>query len=213
MTDRISVRDTDALVVVDVQNDFVSGSMAIPGSKTIIPVINDLASTFAHVIVAQDWHLPGHISFASSHPGTHHGDTIAAPYGPQRLFHDHCIQGTQGAELDPGLQLTKAELIIRKGYRKDVDSYSAFFENDQNTVTGLAAYLNSRGIKRVYCCGLALFGCVKATAEGARREQFETFVVEDASKGRATTDGSNERAAADLRAFGVGIINSDRIMA
>jgi nicotinamidase/pyrazinamidase len=213
MTDRIKAGDTDALIVVDVQNDFVSGSMAIPDSKSIIPVINRLAQAFEHVIIAQDWHPPGHISFASAHPGHRHGDTIAVSYGPQRVFNDHCIQGTHGAELDPGLELTKAELVLRKGYRKDVDSFSAFFENDQKTVTGLAAYLHARGIKRVFCTGLALFGCVKATAEGALREQFEALIVEDASKGRATTDGSNERAAAELRRLGVDIIVSDRISA
>lgn len=213
MTDRIRIGDSDVLLVVDVQNDFVSGSMAIPGAKSIVPVINGLARIFTHVIIAQDWHPPGHISFASSHPRTHHGDMISVSYGPQRVFNDHCIQGTHGAELDPGLALTKAELVIRKGYRTNVDSYSAFFENDQKSTTGLAAYLHARGIQRVFCSGLALFGCVKASAEGARREGFETLIIEDASKGRVTTDGSNERAAAELRALGVDIIMAAHIMA
>lgn len=207
------VADTDALIVVDVQNDFISGSMAIPDSKSIIPVINRLAQTFAHVIVAQDWHPPGHVSFASAHPGHKHGDTVAVSYGPQRVFNDHCVQGTNGAELDPGLELTRAELVLRKGYRRDVDSFSAFFENDQKTATGLAAYLRARGIKRVFCTGVALFGCVKATAEGGHREGFAALIIEDASKGRATTDGSSERAAAELRALGVDMIQSDRILA
>jgi len=213
MMGEIKVGDSDALIVVDVQNDFISGSMAIPGSKSIIPVINRLAQTFAHVIIAQDWHPAGHVSFASAHPGSRHGDTVTVPYGPQRVFNDHCVQGTAGAELDPGLELTKAELVLRKGYRKDVDSFSAFFENDQKTVTGLAAYLKARGIKRVFCTGVALFGCVKATAEGAHREGFDAMIIEDASKGRVTTDGSNERAAAELRQRGIDLITSDRLFA
>jgi nicotinamidase/pyrazinamidase len=211
MRSGIKAEDTDALIVVDVQNDFISGSMAIPDSKSIIPVINRLAEKFAHVIIAKDWHPPGHISFASAHRGHKHDDTVAVPYGPQRVFNDHCVQGTHGAELHPGLELTKAELVLRKGYRKDVDSFSAFFENDQKTVTGLAGYLHARGIRRVFCAGVALFGCVKATAEGALRERFEAHIVEDASKGRATTDGSNERAVEELRHLGVGIITSERI--
>src|SRR4051795_3692737 len=107
----IEVGDTDALIVVDVQNDFISGSMAIPEAKSIIPVINRLAQTFGHIIIAQDWHPPGHVSFASAHPGSKHGDTVAVSYGPQRVFNDHCVQGTHGAQLDPGLELTKAELV------------------------------------------------------------------------------------------------------
>jgi len=213
MGESFKVGDTDALIVVDVQNDFITGSMAIPDSKSIIPVINRLAQTFAHVVIAQDWHPAGHISFASAHPGHKHGDTVEVAYGPQRVFNDHCVQGTHGAELDPELELTKAELVLRKGYRKDVDSFSAFFENDQKTVTGLAAYLKARGIKRVFCTGVALFGCVKATAEGAHREGFEALIIEDASKGRVTTDGSNERAAEDLQRLGIRMITSDQIRA
>lgn len=208
MTGFVEITDSDILIVVDVQNDFISGSLAIPGARDIVPVINRLIAGFEHVIVTQDWHPPGHISFTSTHPGTRHLETVETPYGPQTVFRDHCVQGTPGADLDRYLDIAKSELILRKGYRRDVDSYSAFFENDRKTSTGLGAYLRVRGFKRVFCCGLALYGCVKATAEGARREQFDTFIIEDACKGRATTDGSNERAAQELERLGVTIINS-----
>jgi nicotinamidase/pyrazinamidase len=204
----IETIDSDVLIIVDVQNDFVSGSLAIPGARDIIPVINRLVSGFEHVVVTQDWHPPGHISFTSTHPGTKHLESVETPYGLQTVFHDHCVQGTQGAEFDPSLDIGKSQLILRKGYRRDVDSYSAFFENDRKTSTGLGAYLRVRGFQRVFCCGLALYGCVKATAEGARREQFDTFIIEDACKGRATTDGSNERAEQELKSLGVKIIDS-----
>ena len=209
MNGRIETAETDVLIVVDVQNDFVSGSLAIPGARDIVPVINRLVAGFEHVIVTQDWHPRGHISFASTHAGAKHLETVQTPYGPQTVFHDHCIQGTPGAELDPYLEITKSELILRKGYRKDVDAFSAFFENDRKTSTGLGAYLRVRGITRVFCCGLALYGCVKATAEGARLELFETFVIEDASKGRVTLDGSNERAVEELERLGVTTTNSN----
>ena len=212
MKDRIKLSSDDVLLIVDVQNDFVSGSLAIPQAETIIPVINRLVGTFDHVIAAQDWHPAGHISFASAHPGRSGGETIDVSYGPQRLFNDHCVQGTTGAEFHRDLDLQRAELIIRKGYRNEVDSYSAFFENDQKTATGLAAYLHARGFRRVFCVGLALFGCVKATAEGARREQFEAVIIEDASKGRPVADDANERAERALRDLGVDFIGSPRIV-
>lgn len=204
----IKTSDSDVLIVVDVQNDFVSGSLAIPRARDIIPVINRLVAAFEHVIVTQDWHPLRHISFASTHPGTRHLETIDTPYGPQTVFRDHCVQGTPGADLDSDLAIAKSELVLRKGYRRDVDSYSAFFENDRKTSTGLGAYLHVRGFRRVFCCGLALYGCVKATAEGARLEQFETFIIEDASKGRVTTDGTNERALQELEGLGVTTTNS-----
>jgi len=179
---------SDVLIVVDVQNDFVSGSMAIPGSESIIPVINALMPRFAHVVLAQDWHPPGHVSFASAHAGAKHGGTVQAPYGIQRVFNDHCVQGTRGAEFAPGLDLQRARLILRKGWRREVDSFSAFYENDGATRTGLAEYLRGQGVKRVYCAGLSRYGCVKATAEGARRDGFEVFMVEGASAGRDSDD-------------------------
>jgi nicotinamidase/pyrazinamidase len=182
------VEASDVLIVVDVQVDFVSGSMAIPGSESIIPVINALMPRFRTVVLAQDWHPPGHVSFASAHAGAKHGGTVQTRYGTQRVFNDHCVQGSKGAQFAPGLDLDCAELILRKGYRREVDSFSAFYENDGTTRTGLAEYLHGRGMKRVYCAGLSRYGCVKATAEGARRDGFEVFMVEEASAGRATDD-------------------------
>jgi len=182
------VEATDVLLVVDVQNDFVSGSLAIPGSESIIPVINALMRRFHHVVLAQDWHPPGHVSFASAHAGAKHGGTVQTPYGSQRVFHDHCVQGARGAQFAPGLEVDRAELILRKGYRREVDSFSAFYENDRATRTGLAEYLRGRGLRRVYCAGLSRYGCVKATAEGAKRDGFEVFMVEEASAGRTTDD-------------------------
>lgn len=211
--DQIKITSGDAFVIVDVQNDFVSGSLAIPGAKSIVPVINELAHKFDHVVAAQDWHPAGHISFASAHPGHQEGEMIDVSYGPQRLFKDHCVQGTSGAEFDAGLQLRKAQLVLRKGYRKNVDSYSAFFENDQTTETGLAGYLRARGFRRVFCAGLALFGCVKATAEGAQREQFEALIIEDASKARPVADDANQRAEQTLRERGVRFITSAQFVA
>jgi nicotinamidase/pyrazinamidase len=192
------VEATDVLIVVDVQVDFVSGSLAIPGSESIIPVINGLMQRFRHVVLAQDWHPRGHVSFASAHAGAKHGGTVQTPYGIQRVFNDHCVQGTPGAQFAPGLNLDRAELILRKGYRREVDSFSAFYENDGSTRTGLAEYLHGRGMKRVYCAGLSRYGCVKATAEGAKRDGFEVFMVEEASAGRTTDDtATHERSLAE----------------
>jgi nicotinamidase/pyrazinamidase len=203
------MQSTDALIIVDVQNDFVSGSMAIEGSESIIPVLNALMKRFGHVVLAQDWHPPGHVSFASAHAGARHGETVKVSYGPQRVFHDHCVQGTRGSEFAPGLDLGRAELILRKGMRKEVDSFSAFYENDGATRTGLAEYLRARGVKRLYCGGLSRYGCVKATAEGARRDGFEVHLVEEASAGRESDDGAameKSLADQDIRWVGAGKI-------
>jgi nicotinamidase/pyrazinamidase len=192
------MQKSDALLIVDVQNDFVSGSMAIPGSEAIVPVINALMARFAIVVLAQDWHPPGHVSFASAHADAKHGDTVTVAYGRQPVFNDHCVQGTAGASFAPGLDLERPQLILRKGWRKEVDSFSAFYENDRATRTGLAEYLRARGVERVFCCGLARYGCVKATAEGARREGFEAFMVEEACAGRASDDRAGmERSLAE----------------
>jgi nicotinamidase/pyrazinamidase len=176
--------DRDVLVVVDVQNDFCTGSLAIPGSDAIIPVINRLARRFAHVVLTQDWHPPGHVSFASAHAGRQPGDVVTASYGAQKVYRDHCVQGTAGAAFHPGLDLPNTELVLRKGFRRDVDSFSAFVENDKTTTTGLGGYLRARGLERVFVCGLALYGCVKFSALGARAEGFPTWLIDDASAGR-----------------------------
>jgi nicotinamidase/pyrazinamidase len=184
--------EKDVLIVVDVQNDFVTGTMAISGAKSIIEPINRMAEVFPTVVVATDWHPVGHVSLASSHPGKKHGDVVQTFYGEQKVFHDHCVQGTWGAELDPDLKLGMAQLIFRKGYRMGVESNGSFYENDGVTATGLTGYLRGRGIENVYCTGLARLGCVMQTALGAARDGFKVYMVDDASKGRP---GPNDEAS------------------
>ena len=162
MTAKLPIGDQDVLLVVDIQNDFCpEGRLAVPRGDEIVPVVNRLATRFKHVVLTQDWHPPGHLSFASTHPGRQPYDTIAASYGPQILWPDHCVQATSGAEFRKDLQIAHAELILRKGYHPDIDSYSAFYENDRRTRTGLAGYLRERGFTRVFLVGLAFFfACV-----------------------------------------------------
>jgi len=174
----------DVLLVVDVQNDFCpGGNLAVPRGDEVVPIINRLASAFAHVVLTQDWHPAGHRSFASSHPGRRPYETIQVAYGAQILWPDHCVQGTSGAALHRDLQVAHAQLVLRKGYHCDVDSYSAFFENDRRTHTGLAGYLRERGLGRIFIVGLALDFCVRYSAEDGRREGFDVVVIEDACRG------------------------------
>jgi nicotinamidase/pyrazinamidase len=174
----------DVLLVVDVQNDFCSGGkLAVPGGEEVVPALNRLATQFEHVVLTQDWHPAGHSSFASSHPGGSPYDTVDLAYGPQILWPDHCVQGTPGAQFRQELNIAQAELILRKGYHREIDSYSAFYENDHNTHTGLAGYLRERGLERVFIAGLAFDFCVRFSAEDAKREGFSVVVVEDASRG------------------------------
>lgn len=189
----MQIGDRDVLIVIDVQNDFVSGTMAIPGAQEIITPINSAAKLFDHVVITTDWHPVGHVSFASAHPGAKERDTVKVSYGEQGVYADHCVQGTWGAELDPGLELTKAELTFRKGYRKDVDSYGAFYENDRETNTGLGAYLKARGFERVFCAGLARYGCVMQSALGAARDGFEVYMLRDASRGDRNVEENNRK--------------------
>ncbi len=175
----------DALLVIDMQNDFLleGAPLQVRGGLSIIPGINTLAARFDHVLLTQDWHPARHISFATTHgrnPFPPEGQAvIAAPYGQQALWPDHCIQGTPGAELHPGLHLPQAELILRKGFRPDVDSYSAFFENDRTTPTGLTGYLRERGLTRLFLTGVAYDVCVGHSAIAAAHLGFETVVLED----------------------------------
>ncbi len=179
-----SVRDDDVLLVVDVQNDFCPvGALAVPEGDRVVPIVNRLAQRFSHAILTQDWHPRGHGSFASSHPGKQPFETIAVSYGPQILWPDHCIQATDGAAFHRDLHIAHAELILRKGFRPEIDSYSAFYENDHKTATGLAGYLRERGLRRVFIAGLALDFCVRYSAEDARREGFEVVVIEEACRG------------------------------
>src|SRR5246500_3901209 len=200
--------DTSALLVIDVQNCFLpGGSLAVKDGEQVIPVINRMAKSFANVVMTQDWHTPGHISFASTHAGKKPFETIDLPYGKQVLWPDHCVQGTDGASLSKDLSIPQAELVIRKGFHKDVDSYSAFLEADGKTSTGLAGYLKGRKIKRVFVAGLATDFCVAWTALDARKAGFEVYVVEDACRG-IDTQGSLAKAWADMAKAGVKRIQS-----
>ena len=174
----------EVLVVVDVQIDFCpGGALAVPDGDAVVPEINKLIAAHDHVILTQDWHPPGHASFASQHPDHTPFATIEAAYGPQTLWPDHCVQGTPGARFHPGLAWTTAELVIRKGFRRHIDSYSAFFENDRRTPTGLGGYLKERGFTRVVLAGLATDFCVHFSALDARRLGFEVRVIERACRG------------------------------
>jgi len=175
---------SDVLVAIDVQIDFCpGGALAVADGDAVVPAINFIAPNFPHLVATQDWHTPGHLSFADSHVGRKPFETIQLPYGPQTLWPDHCVQGTAGAEFHPELDLTAAEVIIRKGFRKEIDSYSAFFENDKTTPTGLAGYLRERGVRRVFLVGLATDFCVHYSAMDARRLGFEAVVIDSACRG------------------------------
>jgi nicotinamidase/pyrazinamidase len=187
---KIRPAERDVLLVVDIQNDFCpGGALAVPNGDEVVPLVNRLATAFSHVVLTQDWHPAGHRSFASTHPGRKPYDVIELPYGPQILWPDHCIQGSFGAEFRRDLNIPHAQMIIRKGYRQKIDSYSALFENDHNTPTGLAGYLRERGLTRVFVCGLAYDFCVRYSAEDACAAGFEVVVIEDACRG-IDVDGS-----------------------
>lgn len=191
------------LIVVDVQYDFMpGGALAVPRGDEVVPVINALLPRFENVVLTQDWHPRGHASFASAHPGRKPFETIGLAYGEQVLWPDHCVQGTRGAEIHAGLEATKAQLVIRKGFHPGIDSYSGFVEADRKTSTGLAGYLRERGIREVYVCGLATDFCVAWTALDARAAGFETILIEDASRA-IDLDGSLQKAWKDLGAAGV----------
>jgi nicotinamidase/pyrazinamidase len=205
---RIKPGRGDALIVVDVQNCFVpGGSLAVTNGDQIVPLVNALAKRFANVILTQDWHTPGHISFASSHPGKKPFDMVDLPYGSQVLWPDHCVQGTEGAEIVKGVSIPHAQLVIRKGFNRNVDSYSAFIEADAKTRTGLDGYLKTRGVKNVYVCGLATDFCVAWTALDARKLGFGAAVIEDACRG-IDTQGSLAKAWAQMKSAGVRRIQS-----
>ncbi len=196
---------TDVLVVIDLQYDFCpGGALAVPDGDAVVPIVNRLAGAFDNVVVTQDWHPPGHRSFASSHPGAAPYDRIETAYGAQVLWPDHCVQGTHGAALHDGLELAKAALTIRKGFRPEIDSYSAFLENDRATPTGLAGYLRERGLTRLWLCGLALDFCVAWSALDARRHGFKATVVEDACRA-IDLDGSHAAALQEMRGAGVAL--------
>jgi nicotinamidase/pyrazinamidase len=211
----IEITASDVLVVVDVQNDFCpGGELAVPEGDAVIEPIHRIAPLFRHIVLTQDWHPPNHTSFAASHNGMQPFDTIQLAYGRQTLWPPHCVQGTAGAEFHPSLNLTRAELILRKGFRPQIDSYSAFFENDRATPTGLAGYFAERGLRRAFFVGLAYDFCVGYSSLDARRLGLEAFVIRDACRS-INLNGSVEAIEADFRAAGVAVIeNSDlRIVA
>uniref|UniRef100_A0A7V4XS26 Nicotinamidase n=1 Tax=Acidobacterium capsulatum TaxID=33075 RepID=A0A7V4XS26_9BACT len=201
----MQIRADDVLIVVDVQNDFCpGGALAVPEGDAVIPVILKIAPKFEHVVLTQDWHPAGHGSFASSHAGRHPLETVTTAYGEQTLWPDHCVQGTWGAELHAELKLPRAELILRKGLRRDVDSYSAFFENDRVTPTGLDGYLRERGLRRAFFAGLAYDFCVGYSALDARRLGREAVVLREACRA-INADGSAAAMERRLREAGVDV--------
>jgi nicotinamidase/pyrazinamidase len=211
MTGTMALRDGDVLLVVDVQNDFCpGGALAVPGGDQVVPVINALARRFEHVVLTQDWHPPGHRSFASAHPGKRPFDTTRLSYGEQILWPDHCVQGTKGADFRSDLNIPHAQLVLRKGFRAEIDSYSAFFENDRKTPTGLAGYLRERGLSRIFVAGLALDFCVRYSAEDAVTHGFSVVVVEDASRG-IDTNGSMRAAAESFAQRSVPRVRAEQI--
>jgi nicotinamidase/pyrazinamidase len=180
----IAIGGNDVLLVIDVQNDFCpGGALAVPNGDQVVPVINRLARRFTNVVLTQDWHPPGHSSFASVHTGRRPFDSMEADYGPQTLWPDHCVQGTPGADFHPSLSIPHAALVLRKGMRSAIDSYSAFYENDRKTPTGLVGYLRERGLTRVLVVGLAFDFCVRYSAEDAASSGFTVVVIEDACRG------------------------------
>ncbi len=191
------------LIVVDVQNDFMpGGALAVPLGDEVVPVINRLAERYTNVVLTQDWHPRRHASFASSHAGKKPFETTRLAYGEQVLWPDHCVQGTPGAEIHAGLSIPHAQLVIRKGYHSEIDSYSAFLEADRKTSTGLAGYLREHGVKRLVFCGLATDFCVAWSALDARAAGFDATVIEDACRG-IDLEGSLARAWKDMAAAGV----------
>jgi nicotinamidase/pyrazinamidase len=197
--------DREVLIIIDVQNDFCPGGpLAVPDGDVVVPAINRLAEQFGHAVLTQDWHPPGHASFASGYAGRQPFDTIEAPYGPQTLWPDHCVQGTPGAEFHPALTVPHAELVLRKGFRPGVDSYSAFRENDRRTPTGLAAYLRERGFEHLTLCGLATDYCVLYSALDAREAGFAVDLAVDACRG-IDLAGSLARAMQAMAEAGVTI--------
>lgn len=201
----------NALLIIDMQNDFCEGgALEVPDGSTIVPVINKLAENFDVVLQTQDWHPAGHSSFASTHAGKHPYDTIEMDYGTQVLWPDHCVQGTNGAEFHPELNTNKTQVIIRKGFRASVDSYSTFYENDHTTKTGLTGYLNARGIRDLYTVGLATDFCVKWSVLDGIKEGFAMHIVKDAVKG-IDLDGSLDNAWYEMKEAGVNIVHSGEL--
>ncbi len=211
MAESFRITDTDVLLIIDVQNDFCEGgALEVPDGSAVVKPINEVARRFRNVVITQDWHTPAHSSFASSHSGKEPMETVEMDYGTQILWPDHCIQGTKGAGFHPDLDVTRGQLIIRKGYNRELDSYSAFFENDKKTPTGLAGYLRERGLERCFLAGLAFDVCVRWSAEDARKVGFPAVVLEDLSRG-IDMEGSIRETRESFKEHEVALIESGRL--
>jgi nicotinamidase/pyrazinamidase len=209
--DDMQITSGDVLLVVDVQNDFCPGGrLAVAGGDEVIGAVHKIAPHFRHIVLTQDWHTSDHRSFASAHPGKKPFEQIDLSYGEQTLWPDHCVQGTNGAEFHPALHLPQAELILRKGFRPAIDSYSAFFENDRTTATGLAGYLRERNLPRVFVAGLAYDYCVGFSALDARRLGFPAAIVRDACRA-IDLNGSVARIESEFAAAGVILVHGAEI--
>ena len=210
MSAKLTPTDDDVLVVIDVQNDVCpGGALAVPNGDEIVPLVNRLIGQFKHVVLTQDWHPHGHSSFASTHKGAPFS-TVKLDYGDQTLWPDHCVQGTGGAEFHRDLVVRDSEMVLRKGFRKEIDSYSAFFENDRKTKTGLAGYLRDRGLKRLFMCGLATDFCVAWSALDGRREGFPVVVLEDACRA-IDLNGSLTAARGEMLRNGIALAQSSQV--
>jgi len=208
----MALKESDVLLVIDIQNDFCpGGALAVPRGDEVVPVVNRLGAAFAHVVVTQDWHPSGHHSFASAHPGRKPFESIELVYGAQTLWPDHCVQGSAGAAFRRDLHLPHAGLVLRKGFRRSIDSYSAFYENDKRTPTGLAGYLRERGFRRVFLVGLATDFCVHYSAVDARREGFAAVLIEDGCRA-IDLDGSLADAMAKMHAAGIERVTSAAVI-
>ncbi|MGD0892404.1 MAG: bifunctional nicotinamidase/pyrazinamidase [Terracidiphilus sp.] len=208
----MEINSRDVLLIIDVQNDFCpGGALAVADGDAVIAPIHRVAERFEHIALTQDWHPAGHASFASAHSGKQPFEEIEVSYGPQTLWPDHCVQGSKGAEFHPALNLVRAELILRKGFRTQIDSYSAFFENDRQTPTGLAGYLDERGLTRVFLAGLAYDYCVGYSALDARRLGLEAVILRDACRA-IDLNGSVEKIERQFSDAGVQLIESSAIV-
>jgi nicotinamidase/pyrazinamidase len=203
----MKISERDVLLVIDVQNDFCTGgALAVPGGEKVVPAINRIAQKFANVVLTQDWHPQDHVSLVSNHAGKRPFETIELDYGTQVLWPDHCVQGTEGAEFHRNLDVSRPSLVVRKGFRRGIDSYSALFENDHKTPTGLLGYLRERELKTVFVVGLALDFCVRYSAEDARKAGLEVAVIEDACRG-IDLDGSIAATLHSFEALGIPLVS------
>ncbi|MDE5462970.1 bifunctional nicotinamidase/pyrazinamidase [Bradyrhizobium sp. CSS354] len=208
----MKISDRDVLLVIDVQNDFCTGgALAVPGGEKVVPAVNRIAQKFANVVLTQDWHPRDHVSFAPNHAGKQPFQTIVLDYGVQVLWPSHCVQGTAGAEFHRDLDAARASLVVRKGFRRGIDSYSALFENDRKTPTGLLGYLRERELKTVFVAGLAFDYCVRFSAEDARKAGFEVAVIEDACRG-IDLDGSVAATHQSFRERGISLVSFEAFL-